>query len=280
MPLFFCSALNHSCNKIKNIERIAEVCVGSGQGQGWGKTGLWSSPTISSPVLFTQLHPLSKTHFLSLFGGAVLHVKCEPGDLHEPGENNVGNKKTWVGFLTVLKTAVEQSALPGRNYSLLWVCWGCRGGDRWVLVPWPCALGNRHHCSTSAQFSVKGAFWVFSRNSLPQSQEAVKSLEHNFRPFVWMVSKWGNSNLSCSFSLCLWKWRGKKFRAVPPKFLHWLDSQHTFNTSQRDTKWTDSCSLPAGTEIGNTAGCAGWAGSCPQCPGWNNLGALGCSPNI
>lgn len=49
----------------------------------------------------------------------MLHVKCEPGDLHEPGENNVGNKKTLLAFLTVLKTAVEQSALPGRNYSLL-----------------------------------------------------------------------------------------------------------------------------------------------------------------
>lgn len=45
----------------------------------------------------------------------MLHVKCEPGDLHEPGENNVGNKKTLLAFLTVLKTAVEQSALPGRN---------------------------------------------------------------------------------------------------------------------------------------------------------------------
>lgn len=82
---------------------------------------------------------------------------------------------------------------------------------------------------------------------------------------------------------------GEEFRAVSPKLLHWLNSKHKFNISQRDTRWEESCSLPAGTGTGTPLGVLAHLGVVPNVLGedwwlrvleerWSKQGVLS-SPN-
>lgn len=131
---------------------------------------------------------LRKTHF-SLILGSLLHVSCEAGDFHEPGGNNVGNKKHEWASNSAGKSCGTNSALKELFHFSEFPEWlqEVRTGACWCShpVPW----GTATTLPAAAQFSIKELL-VFSRNPFPKSREAVGRLEHHCcRPSVWMVHK-------------------------------------------------------------------------------------------